>query len=62
MNFGDISPLDFANNLMGPEDERKESCIHCLKEWYSIDYKDGVCPACQEKKLPGREAIFKKEP
>lgn len=48
-------------DMLGPDDEKKETCIHCGKTWYAIHHKDGVCPSCQEKKLPGRTAIAKKE-
>lgn len=48
-------------DMLGPDDERKETCIHCGKIWYAIHYKDGVCHSCQEKKLPGRTAIARKE-
>lgn len=61
MNFGDINPREFADSMFGPEDERKETCIHCGKEWYSIHYKDGVCHSCQQVNLPGREKLKKIE-
>lgn len=48
-------------DLLGPGDEGKETCIHCGKIWYEKHYKDGVCPSCQEKQLPGRTAIARKE-
>ena len=47
----------FADALRKIEDERKERCIHCDEEWYSIHYKDGVCSACRLKGLPGRAQI-----
>ncbi len=52
--FDHFTPLEFANIVSGPEDERKETCIHCQEVWYGIHYKDGVCHSCQQKKLPGR--------
>lgn len=52
---------NLVDSMLGPDDERKISCIHCGKEWYEVHYKDGVCPACQDKKLPGRTEIEKKE-
>ena len=52
--------MSFAD-LLGPDDEKKETCIHCGKTWYAIHYKDGVCHSCREKKLPGRTAIARKE-
>ncbi len=60
MNFGDITPKQFADNMFGPEDERKEDCIHCGKNYYVIHHKDGVCNACQKKGLPGRSEINKR--
>ncbi len=41
-------------------DERKEVCIHCGNEWYSIHYKDGVCHSCQGKGFLGRKALAEK--
>jgi len=42
--------------------ERKERCIHCNEEWYSIHYKDGVCHLCQQKGLPGRTKLTRRSP
>ena len=39
------------------EDERKEDCIHCGANWYSIHYRDGVCHRCYEQGLPGKTAL-----
>jgi len=39
------------------EDERKEICIHCEREWYAIHYRDGVCRICQQQNLPGRTEL-----
>jgi len=52
-----ISPLVFANSLFGPEDERKAECIHCETVDYEIHHKDGVCPSCQKKDLPGKSVL-----
>ena len=51
---------ELGNGFFGPEDERKEKCIHCQTEWYAKHHKDGVCNSCQEKKLPGRSALAQK--
>lgn len=61
MNYGDIDPKTFANNMFGPEDEQTAICIHCRTIGYKINHKDGVCPTCQEKGLPGRTEIQKRE-
>ena len=61
MNFGNLTPRQFGDNLFGPDDERKEICIHCGKRWYSLHYKDGVCHECRQKGLPGRTEIAKKQ-
>jgi hypothetical protein len=55
-----ISAKEFADNVFGPEDERKERCIHCGYVWYQICYQDEVCNACQQKKLPGRSVIVRR--
>jgi hypothetical protein len=56
-----ISFEQFANSFFGPEDERKEACIHCKKVYYAIHHKDGVCNSCQKKKLPGRSTIIRRQ-
>ncbi|MBT4849756.1 hypothetical protein HON36_02805 [Candidatus Parcubacteria bacterium] len=48
-------------NLTAIDDERKENCIHCGNEWYAIHHKDGVCHSCQQKGLPGRTALERRE-
>lgn len=53
----EFDPKTFADNIFGPEDERKARCIHCETVWYEIHYKDGVCHGCQQKKLPGRSEL-----
>ena len=58
--FDGMDPETFANNLFGPEDERKETCFQCGSVWYSIHFKDGLCNGCQEKGLPGRSFLKKK--
>jgi len=47
----------FFRNLDEVGKDRKETCIHCGKEWYSIHYKDGVCPSCQALGKPGISKI-----
>ena len=61
MNNKEVSLKNFADNMLGPDDERKATCIHCGAKWYEIHFKDGVCSSCQEKKLPGRKQIEKTE-
>ena len=57
MNPLNMSPADFGNAMFGPDDERKERCIHCGKVWYAQHHRDGVCHSCQQKNLPGRTAL-----
>ena len=61
MNFGNISPKHFADSMFGPEDERKETCIHCGTKWYAKHFKDGLCSDCQGKNVPGLTEIEKRE-
>ena len=60
-DFGGIDPKTFADNVFGPEDERKEDCFQCGDEGYSIHYKDGLCPGCQQKGLSGRSVIIRRQ-
>ena len=55
-----LDPKTFADNLFGPDDERKAKCIHCGAVWYEIHYKDGVCHSCQQKKLPGESVLIRR--
>lgn len=50
-----------AYGLCQMADERKEHCIHCGAEWYSIHYKDGVCHSCQQRCLPGRTELARRD-
>ena len=61
MNNQEVSLKNFADNMLGPDDERKATCIHCGAKWYEIHFKDGVCHSCQEKKLPGRKQLARTE-
>ncbi len=56
-NVGDL----LMENLTAIDDERQEKCIHCNKQWYSKHYRDGVCHSCQQKNLPGRTALERRE-
>jgi hypothetical protein len=47
--------------LSAMEDERREDCIHCGENWYSIHYRDGVCHSCQQKHLPGRAELARRK-
>lgn len=55
-----LAPKEFADNVFGPEDERKAKCIHCGAIWYEVHYKDGVCNSCQERKLPGQSILIRR--
>lgn len=60
MEDHNLNPKKSLADMLDPGDEGKETCIHCGRIWYEIHYKDGVCPGCQEKQLPGRTAIARK--
>jgi len=57
--FGNMTPTEFGNTFFGPDDERKETCVHCGIEWYAIHYKDGLCYSCQGKGIPGKTQLMK---
>ena len=44
-------------NMTAIGEEKKETCIHCGREWYSIHYRDEVCHQCQQLGKPGREIL-----
>ncbi len=52
-----MDPKTFADNLFGPEDERKETCFQCGSVWYAIHFRDGLCNGCQKKGLPGKSVL-----
>lgn len=58
--LSDYNPKDFTDNFFGPEDERKETCIHCGTKSYSIHFNDGRCPNCQKQNKPGKSKIEKR--
>lgn len=60
---GPDDPIEahFTYGMRQIADERKERCVHCGAEWYAIHYKDGVCHSCQQKHLPGRTVLVRRE-
>ncbi|KKQ80610.1 MAG: hypothetical protein UT02_C0005G0021 [Parcubacteria group bacterium GW2011_GWC2_38_7] len=40
-------------------DLESERCFHCGQVWHKIQVKDGVCPQCLQKELPGRDVMGK---